>query len=296
MRIADVVRLLVLAAIWGASFLFVRIAVPSLGAAWLTELRAGIAALAMLVYARAVGFDFDVRRNLHAYLVIGVFSTALPWSMFAYAGHYINASYLSILNASSPWFGAICGALWLGEPLTPRMALGFALGVAGVALMVGFGPIEVTPNVIFSAALCLGGAACYAIAGTYMKKRATGVSPFAVSAGSLLAATLMLLPFLPDVPPAAAFTWKVWVAVLGISLMGGAAAFPLYFRLMSDIGPTKTLTVTFLIPLFGVLWGVVFLDEELRMAIVAGCALVLSGTALVIRPGRAGRRPQAFLH
>ncbi|MBI2318062.1 MAG: DMT family transporter, partial [Betaproteobacteria bacterium] len=283
------------AAIWGASFLFIRMAVPALGAAWLAELRAGIAAAAMLAYARAIGFDFKVRRNLHAYLVIGAFSTALPWSMFAYAGHYINASYLSILNASTPWFGAICGALWLGEPLTARMSLGLALGVAGVALMVGFGPIEVTPEVILSAALCFGGAACYALAGTYMKKRASGIAPFAVSAGSLFTASLMLLPFLPGLPAPEVFTWKVTVAVLGISLLGGAAAFPLYFRLMSDVGPTKTLTVTFLIPLFGVLWGVVFLDEELRMAIVVGCALVLGGTALVVRPARTGQRPQAFL-
>ena len=285
MRVPDLARLIILAAIWGASFLFIRMAVSSLGAAWLTELRTAIAALAMLAYARAIGFDLEVRRNLHAYLAIGALSVALPWSMFAYAGHYINASYLSILNASTPWFGAICGALWLGEPLTPRMALGLALGVAGVALMVGFGPIEVTPNVIFSAVLCFGGAACYALAGTYLKRRAAGVPPLAVSTGSLFAASLMLLPFLPGVPPSTVFTWKVSIAVLGISLLGGAAAFLLYFRLMSDVGPTKTLTVTFLIPLFGVLWGVIFLHEELRMAIVVGCGLVLGGTALVVRTG-----------
>ncbi|MBI4290262.1 MAG: DMT family transporter [Betaproteobacteria bacterium] len=285
MRFSDLARLITLAAIWGASFLFVRMAVSSLGAAWLTELRISIAAAAMLLYARAVGLDLEVRRNLHVYLVIGATNVAIPWTIIAYAGHYINAGYLSILNASTPWFGAICAALWLGEPLTLRKSLGLALGLAGVALMLGFGPIEATPNVILSAALCFAAAACYALAGTYVKKRAAGVRPFSMTLGSLLVATLMLLPFLSGVPPATAFTWKVSIAVLGISLLGSAAAFLLYYRLMSDVGPTKTLTVTFLIPLFGVLWGVLFLDEELRLAMVVGGALVLAGTALVVASG-----------
>lgn len=294
MRISDLARLIALAAIWGASFLFVRMAVSSLGAAWLTELRISIAAAAMLLYARAIGLDLELRRNLRVYIVIGAINVALPWTMIAYAGHYINAGYLSILNASTPWFGAICGALWLGEPLTARKTLGLALGVAGVALMLGFGPIEATSNVIFSAALCFAAAACYALAGTYLKKRATGVAPFSMSLGSLLVATLMLLPFLPGVPPAAAFTLKVSIAVLGISLLGSAAAFLLYYRLMSDVGPTKTLTVTFLIPLFGVLWGILFLDEELRMAMVAGGALILAGTALVVLSGSRSAAAQSI--
>ena len=294
MRFSDLVRLIALAAIWGASFLFVRMAVSSLGAAWLTELRISIAAAAMLLYARAIGLDLELRRNLRVYIVIGAINVALPWTMIAYAGHYINAGYLSILNASTPWFGAICGALWLGEPLTARKTLGLALGVAGVALMLGFGPIEATSNVIFSAALCFAAAACYALAGTYLKKRVTGVAPFSMSLGSLLVATLMLLPFLPGVPPAAAFTWKVSIAVLGISLLGSAAAFLLYYRLMSDVGPTKTLTVTFLIPLFGVLWGILFLDEELRMAMVAGGALILAGTALVVLSGSRSAAAQSI--
>ena len=285
MRPVDLIRLIALAAIWGSSFLFVRMAVSTLGAAWLTELRTAIAAGVILLYAKGLGLDLQVGRNLRIYVVMGALSVALPWVMFAYAGHYINAGYLSILNASTPWFGAICGAIWLGEPLTPGKALGLALGVGGVALMVSFGPIEATPDVVFSSALCFAAAACYALSGTYMKKRAMGISAFSLSAGSLLTSSFMLIPFLPAFPPLAAFTWQISIAVLGISLMCSAAAFLIYFRLMADIGPTKTLTVTFLIPLFGVLWGIVFLDEELHMIMVAGGALVLAGTALVVRTG-----------
>ena len=285
MRPVDLARLIALAAIWGGSFLFIRMIVPVLGAAWLTELRTAIAAVALLLYVRILGLDLQVRRNLRTYIVMGVLSVVLPWVMFAYAGHYITAGYLAILNASTPWFGAVCGAIWLGEPLTRGKVLGLALGVAGVALMVSLGPIDATPDVIFSAGLCFAAAACYALSGTYMKKRAPTMPAFSLSAGSLLTSSVMLIPFLPAFPPLAVFTWKISIAVLSISLACSAAAFLIYFRLMADIGPTRTLTVTFLIPLFGVLWGIIFLDEELHMVMVAGGAFVLAGTALVVRTG-----------
>ena len=285
MRPADLARLIALAAIWGSSFLFVRMAVSTLGAAWLTELRVSIATVAILVYAKALGVNLEVRRNLRKYVIMGALSVALPWSMFSYAGHFLSAGYMAILNASTPWFGAICGAIWLGESLTPGKALGLALGVAGVALMVSLGPIEATSDVILSAGLCFGAAACYALSGTYMKTSTPGVPPFSLSAGSLLTSSFMLIPFLPGIPPAEAFTLKISIAVLGISLLCSAAAFLIYFRLMADVGPTKALTVTFLIPLFGVLWGIIFLGEELHMVMVVGGAFVLAGTALVVRTG-----------
>ena len=111
MRIPDLVRLIALAAIWGASFLFVRMAVPALGSVWLTELRVGLAAIAMLAYVKATGFNLDVRRNWRAFVVMGVLNSALPWWGYAWAGNYISASYMAILNSATPWFGAICCAI-----------------------------------------------------------------------------------------------------------------------------------------------------------------------------------------
>jgi drug/metabolite transporter (DMT)-like permease len=127
MRPADLVRLVVLAAIWGGSFLFVRMAVGAIGPLWLTELRVGIAALAMLTYARATGFKLEPRLNWRPYLVLGVLNTALPWALYAWAGKHIGASYMAILNAAAPWFAALCGAIWLGERLSWRKILGLAL-------------------------------------------------------------------------------------------------------------------------------------------------------------------------
>jgi len=286
MRPADLARLVLLAAIWGGSFLFVRMAVGAIGPIWLTELRVALASIAMLIYARAAGFELGLAQNWRPYLVLGALNSALPWWLYAWAGKYIGASYMAILNAAAPWFAAICGAIWLGEKLTWRKVLGLALGMCGVALLVGYGPIEASREVLLAVLACIAATACYALAGTYVKKRAAHIAPRALTVGNLVAASVVLLPFLPAPPPAAAFTWQVTIAVLGISLLCSAAAYLIYFRLMVDVGPTKTFTVTFLIPVFGTLWGALFLDEPVGLSTLAGGAVIVIATALVLEVGK----------
>jgi len=286
MRPADLARLILLAAIWGGSFLFVRMAVGATGPLWLTEMRVGIAAVAMLMYARVAGFELNPRQNWRPYLVLGVLNTALPWALYAWSGEHIGASYMSILNAATPWFAAICGRIWLGEKLSSRKILGLALGMLGVALLVGFGPIAVSAEVLLAVLACIGATACYALAGVYVKKRAGGIAPRALTVGSLIAASVVVMPFLPAPPPAAAFTWQVTLAVLGISLVCSAAAYLIYFRLIANVGPTRTFTVTFLIPVFGTLWGALFLGEPVGMSTLAGGAVIVIATALVLEVGR----------
>jgi drug/metabolite transporter (DMT)-like permease len=293
MRPADLLRLILLAAIWGGSFLFVRMAVGAIGPLWLTELRVGIAAIAMLIYAQAAGFELSPRRNWRPYLVLGVLNTALPWALYAWSGKHISASYMAILNAAAPWFAAVCGAIWLGEKLSWRKVLGLALGMFGVALLVGFGPIAVSAQVLLAVLACIAATACYALAGVYVKMRAGKFAPRALTVGSLVAASLVVMPFLPAPPPAAAFTWPVTVAVLGISLLCSAAAYLIYFRLIADIGPTRTFTVTFLIPVFGTLWGALFLHEPVGLSTLAGGAVIVVATALVLEIGRRRFAPRA---
>jgi len=293
MRSADLSRLVLLAAIWGGSFLFVRMAVGAIGPLWLTELRVGLAAIAMLIYARASGFGLDLARNWRPYLVLGVLNTALPWGLYAWSGKHIGASYMAILNAAAPWFAAICGAIWLDERMNWRKSAGLALGMAGVALLVGFGPIAVNAVVLLSVFACIGATACYALAGVYAKKRTIGIAPRALTVGSLIAASLVVMPFLPAPPPAAAFSWQVSVAVLGISLLCSAAAYLIYFRLIANIGPTRTFTVTFLIPVFGTLWGALFLGEPVGLSTIAGGAVIIAATALVLELGKRRARPGA---
>jgi drug/metabolite transporter (DMT)-like permease len=283
MNAAVIFRLLALAAIWGASFLFFRMAVPSLGAVWLAELRVSIAAIVMLACVLATGARLDVRLHWRAYLMMGVLNAALPWTLYAYGGLHLSAGTMAILNATTPFFGAICGALWLGEPFTARKLAGLMLGVAGVALVVGFGPIALTPDVGLGIAACVGATLCYAVSATWLRKLDRGAPPLSLTTANLVVASFAIAPFLPAVPPAEAFTTQVIVAVLGVSLLCSALAFLLFFRLIAEIGATRTLTVTFLIPVFGVFWGWLFLGEAIGAGTIAGGLTVLAATALVIR-------------
>jgi drug/metabolite transporter (DMT)-like permease len=284
MNPADILRLVALAAIWGGSFMLVRYSAPYIGAAWLSELRVAIAAIAMLCYARLIGLDLKVAGRWRTYAVMGVLNIAMPWSMYSWAGHHISASYMAILNATTPWFSAGCGAIWLGEAFTARKGAGLALGVAGVLLLVGLGPIELSTDVILAIAAAIIASLCYSLAGVYAKLRVFNVPPIALAAGNLSVAALAIMPFaLADgAPPQALLeSWRLPGAVLVLALLSSAFAFILYYRLMDNVGPTRALTVTFLIPVFGVLFGAVFLGETLTLSALAGGVLIIAATTLV---------------
>lgn len=283
MKPAVLLRLVALAAIWGASFLFFRLAVPSLGVAWFAELRVSIAAAAMLAFAHFAASRLEVRRHWRAYLLMGLLNSAVPWSLYAYAGLHLSAGTMAILNATTPFFAMVCAAIWLGERVTARRLAGLALGVIGVALVVGLGPVSQTRNALLGAAACVGATLCYAVSTTWLKKIGSTAPPIALATATLLVATVAIAPFLPAPPPPAAFMPSVIVAVLGVSLLCSALAFVLYFRLIADLGPTRAQTVTFLIPVFGVLWGAIFLGEPIGAGTLAGGLTVLVAMALVIR-------------
>jgi drug/metabolite transporter (DMT)-like permease len=237
----------------------------------------------MLAYLLASGSRLDLREHWRAYLVMGLLNAAAPWTLYAYAGLHLGAGTMSILNATTPFFAAICGALWLSERFTVRKLAGLAVGVAGVAMVVGLGPIALTRGVVLGSAACIAATLCYALSTTWLKKYDSNVSTIALSTATLVVASIAIAPFLGTVPAAEAFSTQVVVAVLGVSLLCSALGFLLYFRLIADLGPTRASTVTFLIPVFGVLWGCVFLGEEVGIGTLAGGLTVLAATALVIR-------------
>lgn len=282
MRSADLVRLLVLAAIWGASFLFMRIIAPVLGALWTAELRVVIAGVAMLAFMLATGRNMQFRANWKQYLVLGTLNSALPFALFAYAALTLPAGYSAILNATSPLWGAIIGAAVLGETLTARKIAGLMTGVTGVAFLVRLGPAEFSPQVLLAALACVTAALCYGIAGAYSKKKSSGIAPPMMATGSQLGAALVLLPFASFSPVRGEITPLVMVLTLLLALLCSAVAYFIYFRLIADLGPTKALTVTFLIPLFAMVWGAVFLHEEINFNTLVGCALVVLATWLVV--------------
>jgi len=285
-RVQDVARLLCLAALWGGSFAFIRVAVPALGPIWLAESRVALAFAALFAVSLARRNVPSLAAHWRTYLAVGTINSALPFALFAFAELFISASNAAILNATSPFFGAIVAAAWLREPLGARRLTGMALGLAGVVLLVGWQADPLSAAALVAALACLAAALCYGLASVYAKVRMTGIPSFAIAVYSQLAAAIVLAPALPLVPLPGALTPLVAANVLALALASTAIAYLLYFRLIADVGPARALTVTFLIPLFGVLWGVLFLGEPVAINMLSGCALILAGTWLALRNAR----------
>ena len=283
MRAADYARLFLLAAIWGGAFVFLRVASPVLGPAWTIEFRVLLGGLALLVWFRLTGFDAGLARHARFYLLLGTFNIAAPFLLFSFAAMHAPASLLSIINATSPIFGLAWSAAFGDERITLRKAAGMLLGVAGVALIVQPSGASEGPMLAWAVAAVLAACACYGATGVLMKRFAGGVSPRAMAAGNQLAAALVILPLLAVLPPNAAPSALIIANLLALGLLASGVAFLLYYRLIADLGATRALTVTYLIPLFGILWGWLFLGEALPAAALAGGVLILAGTVLVTR-------------
>lgn len=281
MRPADVGRLLLLSAIWGGSFIFIRLAAPALGPVALAETRTLIAGVTLLIYARITGRTVGLRERWRQYLIIGAVGSAIPFILIPAAELRLSASLAAILNATTPLFGAIVAAIWIKDPLTPRKVSGLAIGFLGVAILAGRSHLGLSTAVLLSVAASLLAALSYGVSGVYTKAKVTNAPPLGMAAGSQLFAALILFPITPLALPPAWPPHTVLLSALTLGFLCTALAYVIYFRLVVDIGPVKTLTVTFLVPIFGILWGRLFLGEPITLNTLAACAVILVGTALV---------------
>lgn len=284
MSSADLVRLLALAALWGASFLLLRIAVPTMGALVTAELRVLVAGIALLAWqVVVVRRSLDAARHRVPMFVVGVFNSAVPFALYAFAAKALPAGYLAILNATTPLFGALIARFWIGEALGGRRVAGVLVGIAGVAILVRLGPVAVDLPALVGCAAGLAAALSYGFAGNYTRRHAQAVPPPAMATGSQLAAALVLLPLLPLEPVVAAPTGRVVVALLILAVCCTSIAYLLYFRLIRDVGATRAMTVTFLIPVFAIAWGWLVLGEVPTLRMGVGAGLVLVATWLVAK-------------
>jgi drug/metabolite transporter (DMT)-like permease len=299
MRPINLLCMLALSAIWGASFLFMRIAVPQLGPLNTTFFRVLFSSLALLVILLLLRTTWRFHGKLRLALLLGSLNAGIPFLMFSLAARVLPAGYLAVLNATTPFMGALFGALFFSEKLTRRKTLGLLLGIAGVAVLTRTGPIAMDSLAVWSAlAACLLATSCYGLSSFLTKKLINdrgGLDSKLMAFSSQSGAMLLLLPFfvisatLPDSPlhdHAVTVAPGTWFALLALGLMCSALAYILFFRLIADIGPVKSLTVTFLIPLFGILWGWLFLDEPLSWAYAGGGVLIGTALLLVLRPTR----------
>jgi drug/metabolite transporter (DMT)-like permease len=283
MRAIDYARLVALAAIWGGSFIFQRVAAPVLGAALTAEGRLLIAGLVLAAWFRLTGFDPQWRRYGRQYFAIGIVNMALPSLLYAFALIYIPASLAAILNSTSPIFGALFAALFLGERLTLLKLLGCAAGAVGVALVARPDAFSSTPMFGAAVAACLAACVCYGYTGVVVRRYAAQAPSRGIAVGSQLAGAVLLLPLLPFSPPTGEPTVFAVSNLVALALLGNALGMVLYFRLIADVGATRALTVTYLMPAFALIWGALFLGEALPASALGGAVLILAGTFLVTR-------------
>ena len=284
MKTSDLAELMLLAALWGASFLFMRMGAAEFGPVALVAVRVGGAALFLMPLLQLRGQMGVLREHWRPIFVVGLTNSALPFLCFAYAALSITAGLSAIFNAASPLFGALIAWLWLNDRLNRVRVLGLVIGFAGV-LWLAWNKADHSAAFKpggsgWAIVSCLGGAVLYGISASYTKKKLAGVAPMAVAAGSQLAAALALV--LPAVLwwPAAAPSGTAWLTAALLAVFCTGVAYVLYFRLIANIGPANAIAVTFLVPAFAVLWGWLLLDEQISGAMLVGCAVILFGTSL----------------
>ncbi|HEY3329491.1 MAG TPA: DMT family transporter [Capsulimonadaceae bacterium] len=289
----DIARLLVLAAFWGASFIFIRIAAPTLGPALTVESRVVIASVLLAVYAAIFRTPLQMRERWKQYLVMAALNSVVPFTLVAYAELHITASMAVILNASTPIFVSLIAAVWLGDRLTAQKAAGMAISMTGIVTLVGWSPVPLTHDILVAVACCLVGAFCYGIGAVYTKAHMKDAPALGMAVGSLAGASMFgLIPAIA-MPIPGPITQTVLVSITLLAVMSTAAAYVLFYKLVVSVGPAKATTVTFLTPIFGVVWGLLFLHESITASQLASCAIVLAGTGLVTL-SRTAQEPDVF--
>jgi drug/metabolite transporter (DMT)-like permease len=289
----DLGALVLLSALWGASFIYIRVAVPALGPFVLVELRVGLAAVVLALCAALLGRLPKLRGRWRQFALLGAVNVAIPFSLISAAEINLTASLAAILNSTTVMFTAVVAAVWMGDALTARKLVGVALGIAGVTVLVGWDPIAMNWVVALSVGAMLAASLAYALGSVYAKRTFADSPPLAIASGQLTAAAMLMVPLAAVSAPEQSPSTIVVLSVLGLALPSTAVAYMLYFRLIANVGPTSTSTVTLLVPLFGLLFGVVLLDEPVGVGTLAGLVLILSSVILITGLGAA--RPKARL-
>jgi drug/metabolite transporter (DMT)-like permease len=284
MSFASMIDFAALAAIWGSSFLFMRLAVVEFGPLPTAALRVGIAAAFLLPLLLWKGQGHVLRRHWPVISVVGLLNSGIPFFLFSFALLSITTGLSAILNATVPLFGALVAWAWLRDRPTGSRILGLAIGFLGVAMLAWdkatfkAGASGIAPA--WAVLACLLACVCYALAASATKRYLTGLPPLVTATGSQLGATIGLaLPALwlrPGQVPSA----QAWLALVALGVLCTGVAYILYFRLIETTGPARALAVTFVVPVFAVLYGALFLREQVTPWMLACGLVIVCGTAL----------------
>lgn len=275
--------LVLLGALWGASFLFMRISAPEFGALPMAALRVAIATLTLLPLLALRGQMPALRQHWKAALSIGVLNSGLPFALFAYALITINAGLGAVLNATVPMFGALVAWAWFGDRPDRSRLTGLALGFAGVALLAGRSAglqQDGGGHAMWAVLACLGACLSYGIAANATRRHLQGAPALATATGSQIGATLFLV--LPAIWlwPAQNPSLRAWLSLIALGVACTGLAYILFFRIIANAGPQRALTVTFLVPVFAVAYGALFLHEAVTAWMLGCAAVIVCGVAL----------------
>ncbi|MFN3984149.1 MAG: DMT family transporter [Rhodocyclaceae bacterium] len=288
MKSSDVGALIALAAVWGASFLFLRVAVPDFGPVAVIALRVGIAAVFLAPFLVWRGDPLALAARWRPLLIVGVMNSALPFLLYAWAMLSVTAGFAAITNATAPLFTALIAWIWLRDRLSRGGLVGLLVGFFGVVVLVWPKLGDGSPAQLLAVAACLGATLCYGWSASYTKRALVGLAPITIAAGSQVFAALALIPFAVSAWPSQSPGAWAWGAAVALGVLCTGVAYMLYFRLLANVGPARTVAVTYLIPPFGMVWGWLLLGEQVTASMLLACGVILLGTGLA--SGVIGRR------
>ena len=286
MKAKDIIRLLLLAAIWGSSYLFLRIAAPVIGISMTMGLRITIAALFMILVFSFLNKLPEYKLYWKQYLVLGMLNLVAPFALVTFAVANLNASIGAILNATTPLFTMIISSYWMKEKMSVRKLTGLFIGLMGLVILVGWIPIELNGRTILALAFSLLASLSYGIGAVYTRIKFRQSPPMQTATGQISAAALLVLPLLIFSNSSYDLNLNMALVVLVLALICTALGYALYFKLISTIGSINASLVTMLVPVFSLIWGIVFLGETLTPGLLAGLALILGSLKLVLSPSK----------
>ncbi len=290
-------RLILLAGIWGWSFLFIKVAVGGMPPAAVTFARVALGMTVLLVILRARGLGLPSGREAwRHFVVVGLFGSTIPFTLLAWGEQHISSALTAVLNAATPLFAAVLVAVFLGQRLRRSQHVGLLLGFVGVGVAAGLGASDLSGASLAGEAAAVGAGACYAVAITYAKRHMSDLSPLVASAGQLVTATVLTLPFalVTTAREGLDLTPRRLLAVCLLGVLGTGLAYLLFYRVIADLGPTMAAAVTYLVPVMAVTVGLLFLHEPFHVRLLAGGGLIAAGIVLLNGQGaRIPQRPEA---
>ena len=264
----------ILGAVWGSAFMFIKIATPELGPIALVNIRLAVAGLIFIPFLLQQKYLKHFRRNLKNILVLSVINTALPFSLFAYASLESSSNMLSILNGTTAIMAVVISTIWLKIRLNFFQIMGVFIGLFGIVVLANPDNVYISmKGTIF----CLSAAFCYALSANYIQKFAYKTNTIVLIGWSLVIASVLLLPITFFNLPSQLPSNNVIFSILWLGVISTGVAFLGYVRLIEKVGAVKTATVAYFIPVFGVIWGYVFLGEPITLQILIGMILILIG-------------------